>query len=49
MTTTQEVTLTANESALRDAQAYFDWALRHGSPGDVARGRRFLAEAKAAK
>jgi hypothetical protein len=33
---------------LQEAKLAFDYALRHGNPGDVSRGRRFLREAEAA-
>ena len=37
----------AAQLALADARSFYEWALRHGNPGDCARGRRFIAEATA--
>lgn len=41
------VELDSKEAALRDAKAAYEWALRHGNPGDVSRARRYLKEAQA--
>jgi hypothetical protein len=46
--TYRTVTLTTAEGALRDAKAAYEWALRHGNPGDVSRARRYLREAQQA-
>jgi hypothetical protein len=40
------VTLTPDVAKIRDAKEALRWALRHGTPSDVRRARRYLAEAK---